>query len=292
VYALVELATDVVEIVVEGELLAGGVEQAHGEIDGGAETLTADFEEEGLAGLGSEAVEIGLAIFGDAGDGDGGRDAVAAGVAGCGIDEQFDGVGAAARGEERELDRAVGGGGGDAEAGAGRGAVHREDGTRGPFEAGFAVEAFAEERNLLLGAGRDGERGDGVEVRSLADIGFVGEGGVEADVRRLHDDEVFAGFGELVREEGIPDEPFFVVVDLGAVGVEQKEGGVEAIAIAGRAEIEDPAGAFCDADFVEVEVTVKVQAAHHRGGEGDRLGLGGSGVGFVFEDAGLVADAE
>ena len=193
--ALVELAADEGEIVVQRDLLAGRIEEAHREIDGGAEPLAANFKDQGLAGLGGDTVEVGLAVFGNAGDGGGGRDAVSTGVARRGIDEEFDGVGSATGGEEGEFDGTVRRIGGDSKADAGGVALHGEDGSLRPFEAGFAGETFAEESHFLVEAGRNDKGGDGIEMGGLADIEFVGEGRIEPDVGGLDDQDVFASFG-------------------------------------------------------------------------------------------------
>jgi hypothetical protein len=153
------------------------------------------------------------------------------------------------------------------------------------------VEAGAVEGDLMA-AGGEGDGGDGVDVGGLADVERVGEVGVVVAVGGLDDDDVVAIGGEVEVEKGIPNEAFFGVGEFATVGVGEDESGVETVALAGGAEIEEPVGVFGGVETEEVEIAVGIEAAEYGGGRGDGLRFLGEGVGFGFGEMGEIANAE
>src|SRR5438094_10215185 len=81
-------------------------------------------------------------------------------------------------------------------------------------------------------------------MRRGTDIELIGKVRVEAHVGGLNDRVVVAGLVENVGDEWVPDEGVFAVGDLAALRVEQDQGRVESVAVAGRAQVEDPGGAL------------------------------------------------
>lgn len=207
----------------------------------------------------------------------------------------MDGGGAAGFGDDGELLWAIGESGDD-DFGAGGGAVGLGEAAGdlgvGEFERGGGIVEPGAVKGDFMAAGREGERSEGIDVGGLADVERVGEVGVVAGVGGLDGDEVVAIGVEGVGEEGVPDEAFLGVGELAAVGIEEDEGCIEAVALARGAEIEEPMGVFGGVETEEIEIAVGGEAAKDGGGDGDGLGSVGEGVGFGFEGVGEVADAE
>src|SRR6266404_1833530 len=130
-------------------------------------------------------------------------------------------------------------------------------------------------------------------MRRRTDIELIGEIRVEAHVGGLNDRVVVAGLVESVGDERVPDEGVFAVGDLAALRIEQDQGGVESVAVAGRAQVENPGLAFVrDAEAEEVEIAVKIETAVDRCGDRYRLGNVKTAVGLALEKVRLIADAE
>ena len=205
---------------------------------------------------------MGIAVSGHGGDL--GRDGdLRSGGNGKAVDQKGNGVRAAGRRDdgERMPPRIVG----DVDLRAGAGAIDggdfASDSGVGEFKFGVAVVETGAVKSDFVLAGGDGDRRDSVDVRRLPDVERVGEVRIVVTVGGLDNDDVLAVIGEAEMEERIPDKSFLGMREFAARGIGENQRGVQTVAVAGGAEIEEPMGVFGGVESEEVEVAIGIEPA-------------------------------
>src|SRR5262245_55357864 len=294
---LIELRAGEAAVVIDGDLLSVLIEDPQDGIHGRAETLGPHFKDQLLLFLHVESEAFRLPVTGRARDGYRDLDVFAAVVPGRGVDQELSGVGCAAGANNGQQAPPLSRGVRRMNLHTCGRAAHlkhlaRKSGRVEPKLPGSG-ETGAEQCALDGRAGLDADRRDGFQMRRSADIELIGEVRIQSNVCRLDDGVIFAGLVESVRDERIPDEGVFAVRELAAVQVQQDERRVEAIPVAGRAQVEDPGLAFPrNAEAEEVEIAVDVELAVDRRGYRNLLRFIATAVRLDFENVRLIADAE
>src|SRR5204863_2985841 len=110
-------------------------------------------------------------------------------------------------------------------------------------------------------------------MRRRPDIELIRKIRVVMAVCRLYHGVIGTGLLELVVNEGVPDKNIFTVPKLAVMGIEQNQRRIEAIAVSGGAQVENPAFPLFHVKHKKIEITVNVQAAVYSHGQRNFLRL-------------------